>query len=166
MLPAPFAIEVTSAHKHWTSAWAKAMDNADLLELLKLADMCTAWSHVLNCESYKVLEMKIDKLRSTIVGAEYIDELHSDNKILRSRLAIYKDAKAQVEFKIIKSETIQRLSVSARKKSGLKLKVCEDMAYTKHKQLAEAMAALAKAKVLLAKLGIPGYANPKGSVET
>ncbi|KAL2488771.1 hypothetical protein Fot_42063 [Forsythia ovata] len=127
--------------------------------------MSTAHSHVLDCELYKVLGMKIDKLRSTVVGADDIEALRSKQKILNSRLAVSEDARAQAEFKIIKSETIQRLSFSARKQDELKLKVCKDMAYTKHKQLAEALAELAKAKELLAKLGISSYANSKGSAE-
>ncbi|KAL2501529.1 hypothetical protein Fot_35377 [Forsythia ovata] len=93
-LPAPFAIVATSVHKHWISAWAKATDNADLLELLKLAEMSTSRSHVLKYELYKVLAMKIDELRSTVVGAEDIDELRSKNKIFRLRLAVFEDAKA------------------------------------------------------------------------
>ncbi|KAL2488794.1 hypothetical protein Fot_42086 [Forsythia ovata] len=97
---------------------------------------------------------------------EDIEALRSKHKIVCSRLAVSKDARVQAEFKIIKSETIQRLSISAGKQAELKLKVCEDMAYTKHKQLAEALTELAKAKELLAKLGIPGYANSKGSAET
>ncbi|KAL2558878.1 Uncharacterized protein Fot_03617 [Forsythia ovata] len=40
------------------------------------------------------------------------------------------------------------------------------MAYTKHKQLNEALAELTKAKDLLAKLGTSGYTDPKGLTET
>ncbi|KAL2538251.1 hypothetical protein Fot_19642 [Forsythia ovata] len=100
-----------------------------------MTKMSTAWSHVLNCELYKVLVMKVDELRSTVTGTEDIDELRSENKILCSMLAIYDDAREQAEFKIINSEMIQMLSVSARKQVEWKLKVCEDMSYTKHKQL-------------------------------
>ncbi|KAL2488770.1 hypothetical protein Fot_42062 [Forsythia ovata] len=128
--------------------------------------MSTAQSHVHNCELYKVLGMKIDELRSTVMGAEDIKALRSEKKILHSRFTISEDARAQAEFKIIKYETIQRLSVSVRKKAELKLKVCEDMAYTKHKQLAEALVEVANAKELLTKLRIPGYTKSKGSAET
>ncbi|KAL2493657.1 hypothetical protein Fot_37414 [Forsythia ovata] len=100
--------------------------------------------------------------RSTVAG----DELRSKNKILHSRFVVSEDARAQAEFKIIKSETIQRLSVSALKQAELKLKVCEDMAYAKHKQLAETLVELSKAKELLAKLGASDYTDPKGSAET
>ncbi|KAL2538276.1 hypothetical protein Fot_19667 [Forsythia ovata] len=134
-LPAPSAIAVASVHKYWTSTWAKATDDADLIEMIKMTKMSTTWSHVLNCELYKVLVMKVDELRSTVTGIEDIDELRSENKILCSMLAIYDDAKEQAEFKIIKSKMIQMLSVSARKQAEWKLKVCEDMSYTKHKQL-------------------------------
>ncbi|KAL2538378.1 hypothetical protein Fot_19769 [Forsythia ovata] len=85
--------------------------------------MSTAWSHVLNCKLYKVLAMKIDDLRSTVVGAKDIDGLHLENKQLRSMLSVSKD-------------------------------------------LTEALAELAKAKELLAKLGASDYADTKGSAET
>ncbi|KAL2493776.1 Uncharacterized protein Fot_37533 [Forsythia ovata] len=88
-LPSPSAIDIASVHKYWTPAWAKATDNVDLLKLLKLVKMNTSRSHILNCELYKVLGMKIDRLHSTIMGAEDIDELHSKNKILRLRLAVF-----------------------------------------------------------------------------
>ncbi|KAL2528676.1 hypothetical protein Fot_21277 [Forsythia ovata] len=127
--------------------------------------MSTVWSHILNCELYKVLEMKIDELCSTVASAEDIDELSLENKVLRSRLAFFEDAKAQAEFKIIKSKMIQRLSVSTLKQDELKLKVCEDIVYAKHKQLAETLVELSNAKELLAKLGASDYTDPKGSVE-
>ncbi|KAL2455779.1 hypothetical protein Fot_57305 [Forsythia ovata] len=93
-LLAPSAIAVASVHKYWTSTWAKVMDKADLLEYLKLAEMSTARSYVLNCELYKFLAMKIDELRSTVAGTKDIDELHLEKKILRSRLVVFEDAKA------------------------------------------------------------------------
>ncbi|KAL2553212.1 hypothetical protein Fot_06831 [Forsythia ovata] len=69
-LPAPAAIAAASIHKSWTSTFEKVADNAELMKLLKLAEMYTSRSHVLNCELYKVLVMKVDKLRSTIGGAQ------------------------------------------------------------------------------------------------
>ncbi|KAL2559263.1 hypothetical protein Fot_04002 [Forsythia ovata] len=95
-LPALSAMTATSIHKYWTSAWAKVADNADLSEMIKMAEMSTAQSHVLNCELYKVLAMKINELCFTATGAKDIDKLRSENKILRSRLAISDDARAQV----------------------------------------------------------------------
>ncbi|KAL2515280.1 hypothetical protein Fot_29251 [Forsythia ovata] len=65
-LPAPAAIAAASAHNYWTSAFEKAIDNAELMELLKLAEIYTSQSHVLNCELYKVLAMKVDELHSTV----------------------------------------------------------------------------------------------------
>ncbi|KAL2510423.1 hypothetical protein Fot_34070 [Forsythia ovata] len=115
------------------------MDNIDLLEMLKLEEMNTFRSHVLNCELYKVLTMKINELRSTIVDVEDIDELLSKKKIIHSRLAIFEDARTQDEYKITMAKMIQRLSVKARKQVELKLKVCEDMAHAKHKELTEAL---------------------------
>ncbi|KAL2552623.1 hypothetical protein Fot_06242 [Forsythia ovata] len=147
-LPIPSAIAVVSVHKYWTFTWVKATENANILELLKLAEISTSRSHVLNCKLYKVLAMKIDKQRSTVAGEEDIDELRSENKVFRSRFAVFEDARAQAEFKIIKSEMIQRLSISARKQAELKLKFCKDMAYEKLKQLTKALAELSKAKEL------------------
>ncbi|KAL2553513.1 hypothetical protein Fot_07132 [Forsythia ovata] len=63
------AIVAAPVHKYWTSAFAKAGDNTKLMKLLKLAKMYTSRSHVLNCELYKVLVMKVDELRSTVGGA-------------------------------------------------------------------------------------------------
>ncbi|KAL2514644.1 hypothetical protein Fot_28615 [Forsythia ovata] len=65
-LPVPTTIAAASVHKYWTSAFDKATDNAELMELLKLAEMYTSRSHVLNYELYKVLAMKVDELRSTV----------------------------------------------------------------------------------------------------
>ncbi|KAL2549929.1 hypothetical protein Fot_11459 [Forsythia ovata] len=67
-LPPPTAIAAASVHKYWTSAFGKAADDAKLTKLLKLAEMYTSRSHVLNCELYKVLEMKVDELRSVTRG--------------------------------------------------------------------------------------------------
>ncbi|KAL2514740.1 hypothetical protein Fot_28711 [Forsythia ovata] len=104
--------------------------------------------------------MKVNELRSTVTGIEDIDELHYEKKILCSRLVVSEDARTQAEFKIIKSKTIQRFSVSARKQVELKLKVCEDMDYTKHKQLTKALAEL-----WMAILWVSGYTDSKVSAE-
>ncbi|KAL2538811.1 hypothetical protein Fot_20202 [Forsythia ovata] len=94
-----------------------------------------------------------DENLSTIVDAEDIKALRSENKFLRARLAIVEDTRAQAVFKVTKSEMIQRMCAQAQKKAELKLKVCEDMVHAKHKQLIEALAELSKAKDLLANLG-------------
>ncbi|KAL2557004.1 Uncharacterized protein Fot_01743 [Forsythia ovata] len=114
-LLAPFAIAAALVHKYWTSTFTKAVDNAELIELLKLAEMYTSQSHVLNCELYKVLAMKVNELYSTVEGTEDIDELRAENKMLCSRLAISEDAMAKAKYRISMSETIQKLSVKARK---------------------------------------------------
>ncbi|KAL2489089.1 hypothetical protein Fot_42381 [Forsythia ovata] len=78
-------------------------ESADLLELIKMAEMNTARSHVLNCEAYKMLAMKVDELRSMVVGTDDIDDLRSENNVLRARLVIFEDARAQAVFQLTKS---------------------------------------------------------------
>ncbi|KAL2559069.1 hypothetical protein Fot_03808 [Forsythia ovata] len=99
-----------SVYNYWTPSWAKAADDVDLFEMIKMVEMSTARSHSTNCAQW-------------LRGVEDIDELRSENKILRSSLVVSEDARAQAEFKIINSKTIQRLSVSARKEAELKLKI-------------------------------------------
>ncbi|KAL2500846.1 Uncharacterized protein Fot_34694 [Forsythia ovata] len=123
-------------------------------------------SHVLKCELYEVLEMMVDELYSTVEDIESIDKLHAENKMICLRLAISKDAKAKAEYRISMAKTIQKLSVKTQKQVKLKLKVCEDMAHAQHKKLTEALAEFSKAKELLAKLGVSGYADLKGSAKT
>ncbi|KAL2479130.1 hypothetical protein Fot_48144 [Forsythia ovata] len=130
-----------------------------------MAKMNTARSYVLNCELYKVFVKKIDELHSTVVGVEDIDKLRSENKILRSRPAVSEDVSGKAEYKINMTEAIQKSSLKARKRAVLKLKVCEDMAHAKHKELMKALVELSTAKELLAKQGVPGYVNPKCSIE-
>ncbi|KAL2478894.1 hypothetical protein Fot_47908 [Forsythia ovata] len=100
-----------------------------------MVEMNTVQSHVLNYEVYKMLTMKVDELRSTVVGAEDIDALSSENKVLHARLEIIEDARAQAVFQLTKSQTIQRMCADAQRKAELKLKVFEDMAYAKHKRV-------------------------------
>ncbi|KAL2490952.1 hypothetical protein Adt_26580 [Abeliophyllum distichum] len=83
-----------SIHKYWISAWARKTEGMDLSELIKMAEMNTARSHVHNCELYKIFEMKVDEQRSKVVGAEDIDALRSENKALRMQFAINEDARA------------------------------------------------------------------------
>ncbi|KAL2559760.1 hypothetical protein Fot_04499 [Forsythia ovata] len=80
-LPLPIANTTASVHKYWTSAFGKAAETAEFTELLKLAEMYTSRSHVLNCELYKVLEMKVDKLRSVIGEDEDVEAVHAKTKI-------------------------------------------------------------------------------------
>ncbi|KAL2501016.1 hypothetical protein Fot_34864 [Forsythia ovata] len=92
--------------KYWTSAFEKAADNAELTELLKLAEMYTSQSHVLNCELYKVLAMKVDELRSTIGRYEDVNVLRSKNNDLRERLAFSEDARARAIYDVTKAKRI------------------------------------------------------------
>ncbi|KAL2501296.1 hypothetical protein Fot_35144 [Forsythia ovata] len=160
-LPAPTAIATASVHKYWTYAFGKAADNPKLTELLKLAEMYISRSHMLNCELYKVLAMKVDELRSVVGRDEDIDALRSDNKDLREQLAFYEDARARAIYDITKAKTIQRECVQAQKKAESQLRSCQNMVHAKDKELSEALNELSRAQYLLAKLGVPGYANPK-----
>ncbi|KAL2545902.1 MLP-like protein [Forsythia ovata] len=119
--------------------------------------MSTARSHVLNCELYKVLASYVE---SKTMDSKDDDELPSKNKILHSKLALTEEARHQVEFKAIKSETMQNVCNDAWRRAELKLKVYEDMAYIKHKDLAGAQVELLKAKELLARLGVQTSADP------
>ncbi|KAL2538005.1 hypothetical protein Fot_19396 [Forsythia ovata] len=82
-LPPLAAKAVASVHKYWTSTFGKAADNVELTELLKLAEMYTSCSHVLNCELYRLLEMKVDELRSITREGEDVEALRTENKDLR-----------------------------------------------------------------------------------
>ncbi|KAL2519900.1 hypothetical protein Fot_23823 [Forsythia ovata] len=62
-LPSAVVLTATSVHKYWTSSFGKAVDTAEVTKLMKLAEMYTSRSHVLNCELYKILEMKVDKIQ-------------------------------------------------------------------------------------------------------
>ncbi|KAL2549817.1 hypothetical protein Fot_11347 [Forsythia ovata] len=57
-------------------------------------------------------------------------------------------------------------AASAQKKSELQLRSCQDMVHTKDKELTEALNELSRALDLLAKLGVPGYADPKSPTGT
>ncbi|KAL2501236.1 hypothetical protein Fot_35084 [Forsythia ovata] len=174
-LPTPAAIATASVHKYWTSAFGKAADNAELTELLKLAEltellklveMYTSRSHVLNCELYKVLAMKIDELRTTIGGDEDVNALRSENKDLRERLAFSEDERARAIYDITKAKKIQSVCVQAQKKAESQLRSCQNMIHAKDKELTEVLIELSKAQDLLVKLGVPGYADPKGPTGT
>ncbi|KAL2489759.1 Uncharacterized protein Fot_43051 [Forsythia ovata] len=131
------------------------------MELLKLAEMHTSRSHVLNCELYKVLAMKVDELRSMVGGDEDVDALRLENKDLREQLAFFEDARARAIYDITKAKTIQRACVQAQKTAELQLRSCQNMIHAKDKELIEVLTELSKAKGLLANLGVPGYAIPR-----
>ncbi|KAL2544267.1 hypothetical protein Fot_13500 [Forsythia ovata] len=105
-LPLPTANAAASIHKYWTSAFGEAVENVELTELLKLVEMYTFRSHVLNCELYKVLEMKVDELRSVIERDEDVEALRAENKDLRERLAFFEDARARATYDVMKAQTI------------------------------------------------------------
>ncbi|KAL2526053.1 hypothetical protein Adt_11107 [Abeliophyllum distichum] len=63
-LSPPSTMVVAFVHKYWTTIWAKATDGADLHKMIRIAEMNTVQSHVLNCELYKVFSTKVDELRS------------------------------------------------------------------------------------------------------
>ncbi|KAL2483223.1 hypothetical protein Fot_44667 [Forsythia ovata] len=165
-LPPPAAIAVASVHKYWTFAFGKAANDAELSELLKLAEMYTSCSHVLNCELYKVLQMKVDELCSVTRGDEDVEALRAENKDLRGRLAFSEDARARATYDVMKAQTIQKACVDAQKTAESQLKSCQNMIYAKDKELIEVLNELAKAQGILAKLGVPGYAKPRGLTRT
>ncbi|KAL2538191.1 hypothetical protein Fot_19582 [Forsythia ovata] len=103
----------TSIHKYWTSVLAKATEGTGLSELIKMAEMNTTRSHVLNCELYKIFAMKIDELHSKVEGAKDIDALHLENKALRAQLLVIEDVRARAIYDITKSGTIQSICVQA-----------------------------------------------------
>ncbi|KAL2456508.1 hypothetical protein Fot_56828 [Forsythia ovata] len=81
------AIAAALVYKYWTYDFGKAADNPKLTDLLKLAEMYTSQSHVLNYEWYKVLAMKVDKLCSTVGGDDNVDLLRLENKDLWEQFA-------------------------------------------------------------------------------
>ncbi|KAL2545386.1 hypothetical protein Fot_14619 [Forsythia ovata] len=168
-IPHPLALAAiagASVDKYWTSAFAKAANNAKLMELLKLAEMYTSRSHMLNCKLYKVLVIKVDELRSTVGRGKDIDALRLENNDILEQLAFSKDARARAIYDITKAGTIQRACVQAQMSAESQLRTCQNMIRAKDKELTEALTELLKAKDLLANLGFPGYANLKGPTRT
>ncbi|KAL2553162.1 hypothetical protein Fot_06781 [Forsythia ovata] len=159
-LPPAVAITATSVHKYWISAFGKAADTAEVTELMKLVEMYTSRSHVLNCELYKILEMKVDEIHSVIGEDEDVEAMQAENKHLRARLAFSKDARTRAAYDVTKAQTIQKACVVAWKKAESQLKSCQSIIQAKDKELIEVLSELAKAKGLLAKLGALGYAEP------
>ncbi|KAL2559480.1 hypothetical protein Fot_04219 [Forsythia ovata] len=81
-LPPAVALAATSVHKYWTSSFGKAADTAEVTELMKLAEMYTSRSHVLNCELYKILEMKVDEIHSVLGEDEDAEAMRTKIKHL------------------------------------------------------------------------------------
>ncbi|KAL2559294.1 hypothetical protein Fot_04033 [Forsythia ovata] len=132
-LPALATIGAASVQKYWTSTFEKAVDNAELTELLTLAKMYTSQSYVLNFELYKVLVMKVDELRSTVGRDEDVDVLCLENRDLREQLAFSEDARARAIYDITKAKTIQMACVQAQRKAELQLRSCQNMIHAKDK---------------------------------
>ncbi|KAL2501253.1 hypothetical protein Fot_35101 [Forsythia ovata] len=110
--------------------------------------------------------MKIDELRTTIEGDEDVNALRLENKDLRERLAFSEDERARTIYDITKAKRIQSVCVQAQKKAKSQLRSCQNMIHAKDKELTEALIELSKAHDLLVKLGVPGYADPKGPTGT
>ncbi|KAL2547751.1 hypothetical protein Fot_09281 [Forsythia ovata] len=112
-LPPAVALAATSVHKYWTSSFGKAADTAEVTELIKLAEMYTSRSHVLNCELYKMLEIKVDEIYSVLGEDEDAEAMRVEIKRLRARLAFYEDARTRATYDVTKVQTIQKACVVA-----------------------------------------------------
>ncbi|KAL2530750.1 hypothetical protein Fot_23351 [Forsythia ovata] len=156
-LPSAVALAATSVHKYWTSPFGKAVDTAEVTELMKLAEMYTSHSHVLNCELYKMLEMRVAEIQSALGEDENAEAMRAEIKRLRARLAFLEDARSRATYDVTKAQTIQKACIVAQKKAESQLKSCQNMIQVKDRELTEVLNELAKAKGLLAKLGVPGY---------
>ncbi|KAL2459738.1 hypothetical protein Fot_54482 [Forsythia ovata] len=158
-LPSAVDLTATSVHKYWTSSFGKAVDTAEVTELMKLAEMYTSRSHVLNCELYKMLEMKVDEIQSALGEDENVEVMRAEIKRLRARLAFSEDARSCATYDVTKAQTIQKACIIAQKKAESQLKSCQNMIQAKDRELTEVLNELAKAKSLLAKLGVPAIFN-------
>ncbi|KAL2501517.1 hypothetical protein Fot_35365 [Forsythia ovata] len=156
-LPSAIALAATSVHKYWTSSFGKAVDTAEMKELMKLAEMYTSRSHVLNCELYKMLEMKVDEIHSALGEDEDAEAMRVEIKRLRARLAFSEDARTRATYDVTKAQTIQKACIITQKKAESQLKSCQNMIQAKDRELTEVSNELAKAMSLLAKLGVPSY---------
>ncbi|KAL2538479.1 Uncharacterized protein Fot_19870 [Forsythia ovata] len=99
-------------------------------------------------------------------GDEDVEALRVENKDLREQLVFFEDARARATYDVIKAWTIQRACVNAQKTVESQLKSCQNVIYAKDKELTDALNELSKAQGLLAKLGVPGYAEPHGPTGT
>ncbi|KAL2520821.1 hypothetical protein Fot_24744 [Forsythia ovata] len=143
-LPSVVVLAATLVHKYWTSSFGKAVDTAEVTELMKLAEMYTSRSHV-------------DEIHSALGEDEYAEAVRTEIKRLQARLAFSEDARARATYDVTKAQTIQKACIVAQKKVESQLKSCQSMIQAKDRELTEVLSELAKAKGLLAKLGVPGY---------
>ncbi|KAL2487744.1 hypothetical protein Fot_41036 [Forsythia ovata] len=156
-LPSAVALAATSVHKYWTSPFGKAVDTTEVTELMKLAEMYTSRSHVLNCELYKMLEMRVAEIQSALGEDENAEAMRAEIKRLRAPLAFSKDTWNRATYDVTKAQTIQKTCIIAQKKVESQLKSYQNMIQAKDRELTKVLDELAKAKGLLAKLGVPGY---------
>ncbi|KAL2550310.1 TCP domain-containing protein [Forsythia ovata] len=163
-LPPAVAFVATSVHKYWTSSFGKAADTAEVAELMKLAEMYTFRSHVLNCELYKMIEMKVDEIHFVLGEDEDVEAMRAEIKRLRARLTFSEDARTRAMYDVTKAQTIHKACVVAQKKAESQLKSCQSIIQAKDKELTEVLNDLTKAKGLLAKLEVP--ANNQNSTAT
>ncbi|KAL2557351.1 hypothetical protein Fot_02090 [Forsythia ovata] len=112
-LPFAVALAATSVHKYWTSSFGKAVDTAEVTKLMKLAEMYTSRSHVLNCELYKMLEMKVDEIQFVLGEDENAEAMRAEIKRLRARLAFSEDARTRATYDVTKAQTIQKACIVA-----------------------------------------------------
>ncbi|KAL2549729.1 hypothetical protein Fot_11259 [Forsythia ovata] len=94
-----------------------AADTTEVTKLMKLAEMYTSRSHVLNCELYKILEMKVDEIHSVLGEDEDAEAMRAEIKRLRARLAFSEDARTCATYDTTKVQTIQKACVVAQKKA-------------------------------------------------
>ncbi|KAL2494127.1 hypothetical protein Fot_37884 [Forsythia ovata] len=140
-LPPVVVIAATSVHKYWTSIFGKAAYTAEVTELVKLAEMLT-------------------KCIPSLERTKMSKRCGPKTNIFGRELAFSEDARTRATYDVTKAQTIQKVCVDARKKAESQLKSCQNMIQAKDKKLTKALSELAKAKGLLAKLGVPGYAEP------
>ncbi|KAL2529622.1 hypothetical protein Fot_22223 [Forsythia ovata] len=110
-LPSVVALAATSVHKYWTSSFGKAVDTAEVTELMKLAEMYTSRNHVLNYELYKMLEMKVDEIQSALGEDENTEAMRAEIKCLRARLAFSEDVRSRATYDVTKAQTIQKACI-------------------------------------------------------
>ncbi|KAL2522138.1 Uncharacterized protein Fot_26061 [Forsythia ovata] len=116
-LSSAVALAATSVHKYWTSSFGKAVDTAEVMELMKLAEMYISRSHVLNCELYKILEMRVAEIQSALGEDENAEAMRAEIKRLRVRLAFLEDARSRATYDVTKAQTIQKACIVAQKKA-------------------------------------------------
>ncbi|KAL2462105.1 hypothetical protein Adt_45525 [Abeliophyllum distichum] len=90
-----------------------------------------------------------------------VESLVSIKAYLEAKLKFTEEGRRHVEHMAFEAQLLKMMAKNARRRVEEKLNVYEQMAFTKHKQLAEVMAELAKFKEQLASLEAPTCADPK-----